>query len=241
MKTKQKSSILLQISKFITPIIIGFIVILSIGFLMKEGLRLKFWSLVTAYFFPPLGKESVIPTGVALDIDPLIMALSIAFVDIVVALFLLWNYDLAKKIPFVGKFMIKVENIGKTSSDKYSWIKPLRFIGIVLFVIVPFQGSGGLVGSILGRLFGMKPFNTFLAISIGAITGCLIIAYFTDAIKSVLIQNFLIGIFLIIILLIVGLMVLIYKKGKNSNKKKWRQNHKNPISDKDCTINLLII
>ena len=71
-----------------------------------------------AYFFPPLGKESVIPIGVSggeltipiinqhivvPSIYPLVMALTIAFVDIIVALFLLWNYDLAKKIPLVGK------------------------------------------------------------------------------------------------------------------------------------------
>ena len=109
------------------------------------------------------------------------MALSIAFIDIVVALFLVWNYSLAKKIPFIGKFMIKVEEKGKNVEEKYGWIKPLRFIGIMLFVMIPFQGSGGLVGSIVGRLIGMKPCNTFLAISFGAVIGCLLIATFSQA------------------------------------------------------------
>ena len=37
--------------------------------------------LMLAYFFPPAGKESVIPTGVFLfDLDPILVALSIAFV-----------------------------------------------------------------------------------------------------------------------------------------------------------------
>ena len=133
------------------------------------------------YFIPPLGKETIIPIGVLGEslhipftdevasippIDPMVMAISIAFVDIVVALFLVWNYDLAKKIPLIGDFMEKVEKIGRSSSEKYAWVKPLRFFGIILFVMVPFQGSGGLVGSILGRLIGMKPRNTFLAITI---------------------------------------------------------------------------
>ena len=147
------------------------------------------------------------------------MALTIAFVDIIIALFLLWNYDLAKKIPLVGKFMEKVEKIGKSSSDKYGWVKPLRFIGIVLFVMVPFQGSGGLVGSIVGRLIGMKPLNTFFAITVGAITGCLLIAYFADAILSVFVKNFLIGLMILIIILIIGIMVLIYRRNRNSGKK----------------------
>jgi len=187
----------------------------------------KLFFLMFAYFFPPLGKESIIPIGVSggeinipfinrlivvPEINPLIMALTIAFVDIVVALFLLWNYDLAKKIPLIGKFMIKVEKIGRSSSDKYAWVKPLRFIGIILFVMVPFQGSGGLVGSILGRLIGMKPFNTFLAISIGAVLGTILIAYFADAILSVFVKNVLFGLLILIIVLLIALMVWIYRK-----------------------------
>ncbi|HDM67005.1 MAG TPA: hypothetical protein ENG62_01285, partial [Thermoplasmatales archaeon] len=163
--------------KLILPWVIWLIGLLLGGSIVGRD-SMEYWSLMLAYFFPPLGKESVIPMGIALGFHPLIMALSVAFVDIIVALFLLWNYDFAKKIPFIGPFMEKVESIGKTSSSKYSWVKPLRFIGIVLFVMVPFQGSGGLVGSILGRLIGMTPLNTFLAITTGSITGCLLIAYF---------------------------------------------------------------
>jgi len=209
----------LKILKFIIPIFVGVITVSIIGLITVENLRLEYWSLVFAYFVPPFGKESVIPAGVIAGIHPLIMALSIAFVDIMTAWFLYWNYDLAKKIPLIGAFMIKVENIGKSSSDRYGWIKPLRFIGIVLFVMVPFQGSGGLVGSIVGRLIGMKPINTFIAISIGAIIGCTLIAYFADAILSVFIKNFLYGIMIIIILLTLGIMLYIYRKNKSNMRK----------------------
>ncbi len=213
-KTSMKRYI--HIIKFFFPIILGFSVYIIAGFWMTANLRVKYWPLITAYFFPPLGKESVIPAGIALGFHPLVIATSIAFVDIVIALFLLWNYDLAKKIPLVGIFMEKVEKIGKSSSDKYGWIKPLRFIGIVLFVIIPFQGSGGLVGSIVGRLIGMKPINTFYAITIGAISGTILIAYFADIILAVFIKNILIGLLIIIIILVIGFMLFIYKRSKNS-------------------------
>ncbi len=212
MEFKINSKYMERFLKFIIPVIVGLVVIGTVGFLMDETLRLTYFPLITAYFFPPLGKESVIPTGVLAGINPLVIALSIAFVDIIVALFLVWNYDLAKKIPFIGNFMEKVENIGKSSSKKYSWIKPLRFIGIVLFVMVPFQGSGGLVGSILGRLIGMKPMNTVLAISIGSITGCLLIAYFANAILNVVVKNFLYGLLIIVVIIIIGIMVYAYRK-----------------------------
>ena len=214
----KKTNLYLGIAKFFTPIAIGLIVVYFAGLLIQESLRIRFWPLISAYFFPPLGKESIIPTGIIVGIDPLIMALSIAFVDIIVALFLLWNYDLTKKIPLIGNFVIKVENIGHNASDKYGWIKPLRFIGIVLFVMVPFQGSGGLVGSILGRLFGMKPLNTFFAISAGAIVGCLLIAYLTNEIKEVFLNNFLMGMLIVVILLLIGIMVFIYRKNRDLEK-----------------------
>jgi uncharacterized membrane protein len=220
--------------KFFFPFILAGIVMLALWLSLNEEESTKLLVLMFAYFIPPLGKESIIPAGVYGDkitipflnntlvvpkIDPLVMALTIAFVDIVVALFLVWNYDFAKKIPLIGKFMTKVEDIGKTSSTKYGWIKPLRFVGIVLFVMVPFQGSGGFVGSIIGRLIGMKPWNIFFAISIGAITGCLLIAYFADALRLVFIQNFLMGILIIIILVIIGIMILVYKKTARNIKK----------------------
>jgi len=191
-----KSKILIRLAKFFVPFIIAVIGILVLQYIVGEASSAKLLLLMMVYFFPPLGKESIIPLGISggeitnpitgyvsvvPSINPITMALSIAFIDIVVALFLVWNYNLAKKIPIIGNFMIKIEEKGKNVEEKYGWIKPLRFIGIVLFVMVPFQGSGGLVGSIVGRLIGMKPRNTFIAILLGAVIGCLLIATFSQA------------------------------------------------------------
>ena len=234
MKIKNHSKLLIRLGKIFTPFILGFGVY-GLWSLLSNELG-KIWPLLVAYFFPPFGKETVIPLGVGflkdgltiplinlhvnpVSINPISMALAVAFIDIVIALFLVWNYDLAKKIPLIGKFMIKVEEVGKRSSDKYGWVKPLRFIGIVLFVMVPFQGSGGLVGSIVGRLIGMKPWNTFFAISVGAITGCLLIAKFTELMRSVFVKNFLIGVLIITIFLVIGIMILVYKKTVKNAKK----------------------
>jgi len=228
---KLKTNFAINILKFVIPFIIGGIFLLSIYLFIDRESSGKLIFLIMAYFFPPLGKESIIPIGLGggdltvpiIDkhivipaIDPLLMAMTIAFVDIIVALFLVWNYDLAKKIPLIGKFIKKIENVGRISSDKYKWIKPLRFVGVVLFVMVPFQGSGGVVGSIVGRLIGMKPWTTFVAIAIGAIVGCLLIAYFAEAILSVFITNFLLGLLILIIIIVIGIMFWISKKNKNT-------------------------
>jgi uncharacterized membrane protein len=226
MNIKPESEKFIRLAKFFVPFIIGFGVIGIISFLLDVNQQLKFLSLISGYFFPPLGKETIIPAGVIAGINPLLMALSIAFVDIIVALFLVWNYDLAKKIPLIGNFIGKVETIGRKSSSKYNWVKPLRFIGIMLFVMVPFQGSGGLVGSIIGRLIGMKPWNIFLAISTGAVAGCLMIAFFSDVILSIFIRNFILGILIIMIILTICIMVLAYKTMNKNNKRKEKNSLK---------------
>jgi len=214
MEKERNSQVIIRLSKFFLPFILGFSVIGGVGFLLEESLRIRYWPLVSTYFFPPLGKETVIPLGIASGIPPVIMALSIAFVDVIVALFLLWNYDLAKKIPIVGKFIIKVEEKGKNVEEKYGWVKPLRFIGIVLFVIVPFQGSGGLVGSIVGRLIGMKPLNTFFAISIGAVIGTLLIGFFSNAFLAFARINTELSLALIAVISIIFASYFIFKKLK---------------------------
>lgn len=214
MNKTTETNFLVRLAKFFIPFILGFGVLGAIGFLMDETLRVAYWPLISGYFFPPLGKESIIPAGIAFGVDPIVMALSIAFVDVVVALFLVWNYDLAKKIPIIGKFMIKVEEKGNTAEEKYGWIKPLRFIGIVLFVIVPFQGSGGLVGSIVGRLLGMKPWNTFFAICFGAIIGTLLIATFSKAFLNLAKINATLAIALVVIAAIIIIAFYLYKRYK---------------------------
>ena len=213
MKIKLDSKTLIRLTKFFAPFILGFCVFSALGLTLEKEVWEHLWPLLTGYFFPPLGKESIIPTGVLVfGINPLIMALSVAFVDILVALFLVWNYDLAKKIPFVGKFIVKIETKGKNIEQKYGWVKPLRFIGIVLFVMIPFQGSGGLVGSIVGRLIGMKPWNTFFAISIGAVIGCLLIATFAQAFRVFAEINTELTLLLVGVIVVIAILYFIKKR-----------------------------
>ena len=217
------------LAKVFTPPALGFGGYFLWGFLSGE--LSKIWPLLVAYFFPPFGKETVIPLGIGIlkkgltvpflnlnvepvSVNPISMALAVAYIDIIVALFLVWNYDLAKKIPFIGSFMVKVEDKGKNFEQKYRWVKPLRFTGVVLFVMIPFQGSGGLVGSIFGRLIGMKPRDTFLAITIGALIGCLLIAAFAQAFLVFAEINTILTIILVAIIVAIIVVYLLFKRRK---------------------------
>ena len=145
---------------------------------------------MSGYFFPPFGKESVIPITViwmksngytTAFYSLFLVPFSIGFIDVVTSLFLAWNFELALKIPVLGAWMKKIETAGKKRMEESRKSGAFLFWGIVLFVMIPFQGSGGVVASILGRIAGLSSGKTVLAIAIGAFAGCFsigIISYY---------------------------------------------------------------
>jgi len=216
---------LITVAKILTPVAIGVSVLLTVGFLLEPSIRYKYWYLCLAYLLPPLGKESVIPIGVyggdftvpvigkhvhISPINPAVMALSVAFIDSVVSLFMVWNYDLVKKIPLLGNFIQKVEELAIKGDKNYAWVMPLKFVGLVLFVMIPFQGSGGVVGSILGRIMGMSAPMTWLAVTTGALIGSFTIAYFA----KLLFSNILAGISLLIIVVVIVVIIKVWRESK---------------------------
>jgi hypothetical protein len=109
------------------------------------------------------------------------MAMTIALIDIETGLFMAYNFDLAYRIPVLGPWLVGFTRSGQDFIATHAWIRKLYLAGIVLLVGVPFFGSGGIRGSVIGRLLGMDQKQVFVAIVIGAVAGCLLIAIFSDA------------------------------------------------------------
>ncbi len=145
--------------------------------------------LMAAYILPPAGKETVIPIGIALGIPWWLMAAAIALIDIETGLFMAYNFDLAYRIPVLGPWLSGFTRTGRSFIEGHGWIRRLYFSGIVLLVMVPVLGSGGIRGSVIGRLLGMEKGMVFAAIVVGAVAGCLLIALFSDALVLSLCAN----------------------------------------------------
>jgi hypothetical protein len=142
--------------------------------------------LMVAYLLPPAGKETVIPLGIALGIPWWYMALSIAMIDIETGLFMALNFDLAYRLPLLGPVLSDLTKKTQQVLDDHRWIASLWFFAIVLMVMVPVLGSGGVRGSVAGKLLGMNTLLVFLAILAGALIGCFGIALGSDAILAYL-------------------------------------------------------
>ncbi|MFW5945683.1 MAG: small multi-drug export protein [Candidatus Natronoplasma sp.] len=209
---------------FFIPFVIGFSYIGLLYLIL--GNNNLFWIVggaMFAYLFPPFGKETVIPTTIftllglpSLQLSPVlaifIVSGSVAFVDVVTSYFLLYNFYIAKKIPLLGKWIDKSQEFGARKMKKNQWIKRLAFYGVASFVVIPFQGSGGVGASILGRVIGMNKYYAWVSIIIGAFVGCFligIVSYYTGG-AIILVFGANILMWLVVVFLIIVVFIFLY-------------------------------
>ena len=169
-------STIMGLFKFFSPFLMtaAFFSVMFVTMSQKDFLNLS--RLMVVYFVPPFGKGTVIPGGIALGLNPWALAVATAFVDIAVGVFLTWNFDLAKKIPFIGSGITRIQNKGKAMLTSLPWLERASVTGIIVFVMFPFQGSGAVGGTILGRAIGLSPNKNLTAVSIGAVSGSFLLS-----------------------------------------------------------------
>lgn len=172
---------------FPVTVTVAFVLILFIT--LPQVLFLTLDGLIVAYLLPPAGKETVIPVGIALGIPWWYMALAIVAVDMIAALFMALNFDLLYRVPWLGPLLSDLTKKTRDLLLAHRWLESLWFFAIVLMVMVPVLGSGGVRGSIAGRLLGLSPLLTILAIGAGSLIGCFGIALGSDVALSLLCAN----------------------------------------------------
>ena len=138
---------------------------------------------MVGYLVTPLGAEFWVPSsvlavqasggGVA---EAAIAVASVVLVDWFTALFLLWNFDLAERAPFLGKFIDKTEDRCRRFLDEKPWRRRLAVVALAVYVALPVQMSGGVVGSILGRVMGIPRYRVFAIVAGSSAAGAFPIA-----------------------------------------------------------------
>ncbi len=170
----------IALAKLFIPFCIAGITVLFFWFFIEPEVYAKYAKVFSIYSFIPLvGTGAAIPEGLRLGIPPVALISFIIFTDAVLALFLVWNFDYARKIPGIGKLVERAEERGEKTIIKYKWVKRFGFIGIVVLVIFPLQWTGAGVGSIVGRLIGMPSLMTWLAVVLGTFIRSTLLIYFS--------------------------------------------------------------
>ncbi|MFQ5968987.1 MAG: small multi-drug export protein [Nitrososphaerales archaeon] len=167
--------------KVILPPVIGGLYLYIPAILGYEHAE-KLWSLLTGYVIPPLGKESIIPLGISVGIDPILLLTSIIIIDFLAGLFVYWNYDLIKKVPYLAKALNRVESKAKKIVGK-KWVGNVWWIGLTLFMIIPFQGTGAATASVIGRMLGVK-WKVLVVVLVGSIISSVSITFASETILA---------------------------------------------------------
>jgi hypothetical protein len=209
-------SLIISILKLTLPFVILAIHLLLLYFFLDQTAFLVTIGLMIAYVLPPAGKETVIPAGIALGIPWWLIAVSIMMIDIETALFMGWNFDLLLKIPLLGRILESFIRKTRVFIDEQPWLKKIYFAGIVVLVMVPVLGSGGIRGSIIGQLLGMQKTTVFLAIVIGAFVGCFGIALGALFLQELFLQSILLGTTAVAGLVILAIFGWLYWKRANN-------------------------
>ena len=203
------------ILKAVLPFLLAGILLLSLYLILPRPGFYTMMGLIFLYMVPPLGKESVIPMGIGLGIPWWLMALTMTVLDLLGGLFVTWNFYLSCRIPYLGPWIARTMKGGRTFFDARPWLERLYFVGLTLFVMVPFESSGGISAAILGRMMGMRPLDVIACIAVGAGLSCTAIALASDAVISLLKTDIVLGaITVIIILLACGICVIIWQATK---------------------------
>ena len=187
-KEKLKLDIVIKAAfYFVLPILISALYLIILFGFLDESLWPIIGLLILSYFISPFGKEVLIPGAMigllALASPPsagyaiILVATSVIFVDVMCSVFLVLNLPLITKIPVLGKFILRFESIGRkrlaAHPDKRMWAR----LGLAAYVALPFQGSGGIMATILGVLGGMRSRIVLISVVVGSTIGCFAIAY----------------------------------------------------------------
>jgi hypothetical protein len=171
---------------FFLPIIVSAIFLLVFWGVLPEELRPIIGLLLISYFISPLGREILIPITVIamlglhgttqMTFDIILIVASIMFVDVMCSIFLLWNLDLIKYVPKLGRWIAGMEEFGKRKLRKSRKRRLSMFVALTVYMASPFYGSHGVASTIIGMLAGMRKARVWLAIWVGSLAGSLSIA-----------------------------------------------------------------
>ena len=159
-----------QIARFGIVLTAGGLFFVFMHYFLTSDQWKWFWPLLTAYFVPPAGKETIIPLGINRGIPFQIWGLSIWAFDLMVAGAILTNWwvvkIIIKYVKIVDRWTQKLQKrVEKLQEKKYGKYLPLV---LLIFMWIPIQGSGAVTTSFIGTWLGLKPRNIFLMVAVGS-------------------------------------------------------------------------
>jgi len=196
-----------EIIRVILPFILLLIYIAVSSLLLPPVLFVALLSIVITYIVSPIGRW-IIPMAIAIGFPWWYAGLTIWLLDILGALFMAWNFGYLLFLPRLGPSMERVIRRIEDILGTHPWLERFTEAALLLYVTLPIQGAGALMGSVIGRFLGIHPWRVFTIVVIGSLVGSFGMALGSDALRLLLIGNIVVGI--AIIILLAGIMIAGY-------------------------------
>ena len=127
----------------------------------------------------PVGKFIILSgSHPGIDLSPWQLAIMVFLMDTWVGYVLSYNLHHVYRIPRVGPWLHNVQSYCRYWLHEYPWMRRWAITGVVLFVTFPLSGTGAPGGALLGRIVGLRPRTTLLALMLGSAIGCGVMAAF---------------------------------------------------------------
>ena len=143
--------ILVTAGVFVSPAAAGFIASLAAGTFVGGG---KLVILAGAVEQAPVGHWEI--------------AALVVYSDLATSLIMMGGIHVLDRIPFVARRLAKAGESSGRVLEHNPWMHRATWLGLAIFIAVPFNGTGALVGSVLGRLLGLSRASIVSATGFGS-------------------------------------------------------------------------
>jgi uncharacterized membrane protein len=128
----------------------------------------------------------VIFAGLAPDaaVGVWVLAGVVVYCDLGTAIFLLAHTETMYRLPWIGPKFVSLTQAGVRILSVHPWMRRFTWLGVMVFVAAPFQGTGALLGTIIARLLGMSRTAAATAIALGAAAGASLLAAFAHVARE---------------------------------------------------------
>ncbi|RLF43771.1 MAG: hypothetical protein DRN29_09555 [Thermoplasmata archaeon] len=158
---------------FVTPFLtVAFYFAFVLDYLPPEAAA-KYGGLTLAYFIPPAGKESIIPLMLTENsfgppLPAWVVGSTIVIMDVISSAILAYNWWFAELIIFHVPLLDRAYRGLQRRAEKFKK-RRLLTVSLLLFMIIPFQGTGGISTTIIARLLGVRAKKTVMIVLTGSI------------------------------------------------------------------------
>lgn len=157
--------------------LVAFAFILAVTLLVKGHAAMTFLLGMTIGGFVGGGKLVILAgavEGAPIGMWPLVGM--VVFGDTATALLIMANMHHIYRIPALGRRLAAAREAGFQVLNFHRWMRRAAEFGLVVFIAAPFQGTGAVLGVVLGRILGLSRLAIFLSIFVGSSLGAMFVA-----------------------------------------------------------------